>query len=80
MTDCPKDIIEVRRHEDGTLDEIVAGDPKVTGVVLHIEQMDSNRWGIGIYHGGYRQVVWLSARGKIHASSEMDDDPDPIEK
>lgn len=75
--DSPKDVVEVRRNDDGTLDEIVAGDPNGPGVFVHLEQMDANLWWIGISHKGYRQVVLLSADGQIRATSEMDDSPPP---
>lgn len=78
MADCPKDIIEVRRNEDGSLDEIVAGDATGDGLCIHLEQMDDRCFWLGISHKGYRQVVWLGAhKGKIEAMSEMDDGPNP---
>ena len=78
MKDCPKDIIEVRRREDGTLDEIVAGDPDGRGLFIHLEQMSDKSFWLGVYHKGYRQVVRFGVhKGKIEASSEMDDWPEP---
>lgn len=70
MSDAPKDVIEVRRSDDGALDEIVAG-----GCFVHLERMGRNLWWLAIEKDGYRQCVWLRARGKIEAHSECDDRP-----
>lgn len=65
--DCPKDVIEVRRNDDGTLDEIVA-----TGCDIHLEMLDDNLVWIGIYKDGYRQVVNITARkGGIMSERDM---------
>ena len=71
--DCPSNIIEVRRREDGTLDEVVA-----RNCDIHIEQMNEGTFWMGIYKDNYRQVVNFGAidKGVIEAQSEMDDWPD----
>lgn len=71
--DCPSDIIEVRRRDDGSLDELVAKD-----CMVHLEQMGPGVWWLAVYKDGYRQVVWFTATeaGKNEASSEMDDWPE----
>lgn len=51
--------IEVRRNDDGTLDEVVA-----TGCDFHLEQMDQGHWWMVISKGG--RVVHINlatARG-----------------
>lgn len=75
--DCPPTVIEVRRREDGTLDEIVAGDADGDGLFVHLEQIDDGCFWLGVSCGGYRQSVWIDAEGKgmIVATSEMDDFP-----
>ena len=45
---------EIRRNEDGTIDEIV-----VSGVDLHIEQMDKGYWWMGIYSRENDKVLLL---------------------
>lgn len=72
--DAPPDAIEVRRNEDGTLDEIVA-----EGCSVHLEQMDVGSWWLAVEKNGYRQVVWFAApkRGVVWAISECDDFPEP---
>ncbi len=74
VEDCPKEIIEVRRRDDGTLDEIVA-----INCFVHLEQMNDTHYWLGITKDDYRQVAWIGvgADGKLVASSEMDDWPDP---
>lgn len=73
--DCPKDIIEVRRNPDGTLDEIVAGDTTGDGLCVHLEQMDSGVWWLGISHRGYRQSTWFRSARKVTANSFIDGTP-----
>lgn len=53
--------VEVRLNEDDSLDEIVG-----TGW-FHLEQMDYNKWWMSL--GPHN--VWLSAKGKITASIEL---------
>ena len=52
---------EIRRNEDGTVDEIVVSRP----TFFHIEQMDDNQWWIGVDEAEGRTAFVLSARGKI---------------
>jgi hypothetical protein len=68
--DTPPGIIEVRRNEDGTLDEIVA-----KNCDIHLEQMTNNVWWLGIYKNGYRQTASFYALTPIEGASEMDDWP-----
>ena len=74
--DCPPDVIEVRRLDDGSLDEVVADN-----CMVHLEKMGDGVWWLGVYKAGYRQVVWFTATGAgvNEASSEMDDWPDATE-
>jgi hypothetical protein len=53
--------IEIRRNEDGSLDEIVG-----TGT-FHLEQMDDNHWWMQFNDG---VMVHLIARGAIKATTE----------
>lgn len=70
--DSPKAAIEVRRNEDGSLDEVVASD-----AFVHLEQMSDKSWWLGVQKDGYRQVVWFGIeKGKLVARSECDDRPD----
>jgi hypothetical protein len=51
--------IEIRNHAGGRLDEIVAH-----GVDIHLEQMDSGFWWMGLEVGGRRfHVNFVSAKG-----------------
>jgi len=51
--------IEIRNHASGRLDEIVARKADV-----HLEQMDSGFWWMGLEVGGRRfHVNFVSARG-----------------
>lgn len=51
--------LEIRRNEDGSVDEIMSGD-------VHLEQMDGNHWWLGI---GEANIHFLS-RSKITVSAE----------
>lgn len=67
-SDAPREVIEVRRDQTGALDEIVAKD-----CFVHLERMGPNVWWLSIEKGGYRQCVWLRARGRIEAHTECDE-------
>lgn len=55
--------VEIRRNDDGTLDEVVAPN-------LHLEQMDNNHWWMAIYTKDGRVTVNFHARGNISAFVE----------
>lgn len=58
--------LEVRRDEDGSLDEIVA-----TGASIHLEQMGGNSWWMSIEAGGRHVHVNLTTpRTVINARCE----------
>jgi hypothetical protein len=64
--------LEIRRNEDGTVDEVV-----VCGNV-HVEQMDTGHWWIGIDPADGRLLhLNLHARGKITLNVE-DDSPSDL--
>ena len=50
---------EIRRSEDGTIDEIV-----VSNVDIHIEQMDDGYWWMGIYGKDNDKVLLLGFKSK----------------
>lgn len=57
---------EIRRNEDGSLDEIVAYDSFV-----HLEQMDTGHWWLGITLPDGKIIhTHLTSRGKITANTE----------
>ena len=45
---------EIRRNEDGTLDEVVASDCE-----FHLERMDTGQWWMSIRSGGAEMHVTL---------------------
>ncbi len=53
---------EIRRNDDGTLDEVVARD-----AVVHLEQMDDDHWWMCIESGGESVHVnlWSAVRPRI---------------
>ena len=55
--------IEIRLNDDGSLDEVVAGN-----AWFHLEQLNDNLWWMAITKGGETVHVKLFARGKIKAS------------
>jgi hypothetical protein len=55
--------------QDGKLDEIVA-----TNATVHLEQMDTGSWYLGIEAGGKLVQVWLPTRGKSTPYWEVSDD------
>ena len=63
------DPIEIRRNEDGSLDEIVASD-----VAIHLEQMSDGHWWMSIEKHGclYRPQPQWARRAKITATVERD--------
>ena len=74
--DCPGNIIEVIRNHDGSLKEISG-----LAVDVHLEQIGHNKWWLGIYKSGFRQVVWLQIiRDQMVVNSEMDDIPAPTDR
>jgi hypothetical protein len=59
----PRDAHEVRRNEDGSLDEVVGWG------FLHLEQMDTGHWWIGFDTADGRLLhINLHARGRIRAN------------
>jgi hypothetical protein len=61
-------MIEIRRNEDGTVDEVVTP-------TFHLEQMDDGHWWMRIMDGEEAVVVQLATsrgRAKIHCIAEMD--------
>jgi hypothetical protein len=56
---------EVRRNDDGSLDEFVAED-----VAVHLEQMDGNEWFLDIEQGDQTVRIFLTAKGRIRATLE----------
>jgi hypothetical protein len=61
--------IEIRRDEDGSLDEIVAHD-----VAIHLEQMSDTHWWMSIEKAGRLYHLNLTARrAKITATVEAAD-------
>jgi hypothetical protein len=59
--------IEIRNHANGRLDEIAA-----RGANVHLEQMDSNYWWMGLHLAGrYFHVRFSSAKG-IRATVDED--------
>jgi len=71
IKDTPKEIIDVRRNKNQTLDEIVS-----VNCFVHLEQMDKNSWWLGIMKNNYRQVVNFSLNNdKLNVISEMDFTP-----
>jgi hypothetical protein len=64
-----KEQYEVRRNEDGTVDEIVSENVKF----LHVEQMDNGHWWIGITLKNKKRLMLNFTSGrKIKASVEED--------
>ena len=60
--------IEIRRNEDGSLDEIVARD-----VAIHLEQMSDGHWWMSIEkHGCLYHLNLTARRAKITAILERD--------
>lgn len=57
--------LEVRRNDDGSLDEIVCDN-----AFVHLEQMDGNAWWMRVTWGNRSVDVWFSARGKITARAQ----------
>ncbi len=57
--------LEVRRNDDGSLDEVVCA-----GAYVHLEQMSTSHWWLGVEHKGTLIYVNFTARGKITATCE----------
>lgn len=59
--------LELRFHEDGSLDEVVCAQ-----AYFHFEQMDLNHWWFVVTDEktGKSVNVWLHAKGKITAAFE----------
>ncbi len=51
--------IEIRYNEDGTIDEIVAGN-------AHLEQMSEHEWSLSLYTQDEDVLVSLYSRGRIN--------------
>lgn len=68
---------EVRRNEDGSVDEIVA-----EGCVVHLEQMDKGAWYLGIYAdhspGSSLLQVDFYSKKRIRVVAEGDSDEYPV--
>ena len=70
---------EVRRNDDGTIDEIVA-----EGCVIHLEQMDKGSWYLGLYadhspNASLLQVDIVSKkRVKVLAQYGPNEYPEPV--
>jgi hypothetical protein len=63
--------VEIRNHDDGRLDEIVARKADV-----HLEQMDSGFWWMGLEVEGRRfHVNFVSAKGIKVTVDEEEADP-----
>ena len=60
--------IEIRRNEDGTLDEVIADVGE-----FHMEQMDKSFWWIGFVVNGVRYRIDIWSSHPIHAEIERDD-------
>lgn len=54
-------LVEIRRNDDGSIDEIVA-----KGCDLHIEQMSNDGWFIGVAasDGGFYSQFWMGAKNR----------------
>jgi hypothetical protein len=59
--------IEIRNHANGRLDEIVA-----CGVSIHLEQMDSNYWWMGLEIAGRRFPVRFNSAKGIRVTADED--------
>lgn len=57
--------LEVRRNDDGSLDEVVCD-----GAYVHLEQMDYNHWWMAVEWQGKLFHINLTAKGKINARCE----------
>lgn len=66
MTDTPKDWpLEVRRNDDGSLDEVVCSQ-----AFVHLEQMSATHWWMVVERDGKQVTVNFSSRSKITARVE----------
>ncbi len=65
---------EVRRNDDGSLDEVVAHN-----AFVHLEQMDDDQWWLGVTVGLSTVHVNLSSKKRIRAIVEVDDPKPPEE-
>lgn len=66
MTDTPKDWpLEVRRNDDGSLDEVVCSQ-----AFVHLEQMSGTHWWMVVERDGKQVTVNFSSRSKITARVE----------
>jgi hypothetical protein len=66
VTDTPKDWpLEVRRNDDGSLDEVVCSQ-----AFVHLEQMSDNHWWMVVERDGKQVTVNFSSRSKITARVE----------
>ena len=60
--------IEIRRHSDGTLDEIVAND-----VFVHLEQMADNFWWMGVSTADNTHLVHVNFYSETRIEAEAAD-------
>ena len=59
--------LEVRLHDDNTIDEVC-----IDGVNVHIEQMDTGNWWIGISHGPHSEhMLHLNFTTKRNAAIKL---------
>jgi hypothetical protein len=74
LRDCPKELIEVRRNTDGTLDEIVAVGYAGNYLIMHLERMTDTAWWMSVDSDKCRQVVHFKVvDGKLVVDSWMDE-------
>ena len=59
---------DVTADADGAFGDLFVKD----GAAIHIEQMDTGSWWIGIYKDDQRQVVWFDSDSPIRARTERD--------
>ncbi len=53
------------RTRDGKEDDIV-----ISGVDVHLEDMDGKNWWMGIYDGKKRTTFWISSKSRITVKLE----------
>ena len=64
-----KKAFEIRKHTDGSLDEVVARKP----AFFHLEQMESKHWWLSVdMPDGSRVTVNLWSDRKINARAEVE--------
>lgn len=66
-------LIEVRRNDDGTLDEVVAKDCS-----FHLEQMSEDCWWMAVYKENRRVAVFLSTKHGAHIVAAVEDELEEV--